>query len=427
MSPRVRPSDIPSNVLELCQALQEHGFRAWIVGGCLRDLLRGKPASDWDLATTAHPHEVQRVFPRVFPTGIQHGTVTVRHRGHNYEVTTLRGEGAYSDGRRPDSVEFVGDIEADLARRDFTVNAMAYDPLTQQLVDPFGGLSDLAQRVIRAVGKPEERFSEDGLRVLRAARFCATLEFDLDPATEAAIRPTLATFRRVSAERVREEWLKALRANAPSRAFVIMRRTGILEVTLPELAAQPEPVFAASMRAVDRAPVDPLIRLAAVLSPLREKPARIERWLTDYRFSNAERERVLRMLTHASPEGAERWSDADVRRYAQRVGRAYLDDTILLGELLAEAEAGTGSERHAAACALRDRVRQLITPETPLVIKDLALGGRDLMTYLGMAPGPAVGRVLDSLLDFVIEQPSHNTREALLERARACLLEQERP
>ena len=227
---------IPDPVVEVCRRLDEAGHRAWVVGGCVRDLLMGRAVSDWDLATSALPGEVQTTFRRTIPTGIQHGTVTVIHGGQHYEITTLRGEGAYSDGRRPDNVEFVTEIEADLGRRDFTINAIAYDPIDDQLIDPFDGLGDLERGVVRAVGDALRRFSEDGLRVLRAARFAATLEFTLDADTEAAIAPTLETFRRVSAERVREEWLKALKARKPSVAFDIMARTGMLAVTAPMLA-----------------------------------------------------------------------------------------------------------------------------------------------------------------------------------------------
>src|SRR5262249_10771287 len=162
-----------------------------------RDLLLGRVANDWDIATDARPDELLRTFPRAVPTGIEHGTITVVRDGHHYEVTTLRGEGTYSDGRRPDWVDFVDDITADLARRDFTVNAIAVDPVDGKLIDPHGGRADLGRKVLRAVGNPLERFSEDGLRVLRAARFVATLEFTLDPSTEQAIAPTLDTFRKV--------------------------------------------------------------------------------------------------------------------------------------------------------------------------------------------------------------------------------------
>ncbi|MGD8607463.1 MAG: hypothetical protein PVH21_09240, partial [Myxococcales bacterium] len=238
MPHRILRQQIARPVLEICKELRNAGQRAWVVGGCVRDTLRGERVNDWDVATTARPDEVQRIFRRVIPTGIDHGTVTVLWKGNAYEVTTLRGEGAYSDGRRPDHVVFVEDIESDLARRDFTVNAIAYDPVEGQVVDPFGGIEDMRKGLLRAVGDPRERFQEDGLRILRGARFVATLEFNLEETTEAAFRGTLDTFRKVSPERVREEWLKAMKARAPSRAFEVMRQTGILEVTYPELLEQ---------------------------------------------------------------------------------------------------------------------------------------------------------------------------------------------
>ena len=205
------PTDrFPPALLEVVRTLEERGHRSWIVGGCLRDLLLGRPASDWDLATSARPEAVMSAFKRTIPTGIKHGTVTVVVRGTSFEVTTLRGEGAYSDGRRPDSVAFVDDIEADLARRDFTVNAIAFDPVTSELADPFSGLADIESRTLRAVGDPLARFSEDGLRILRGARFTATLGFTLDPATEAAFAPTLPVYAKVSKERVRQVQADAL-------------------------------------------------------------------------------------------------------------------------------------------------------------------------------------------------------------------------
>src|ERR1700689_1465843 len=205
---RAEMAVVPADVHDLCERLRSKGKRAWIVGGCVRDLLRERAAADWDIATDARPKELLAVFPRAIPTGIEHGTVTVVRDGRHYEVTTLRGEGTYSDGRRPDWVEFVDDITADLARRDFTVNAMAIDPVDAKIIDPFDGRGDLARGILRAVGDAKERFAEDGLRVLRAARFVATLELELDPDTEAAIQPTLGTFRKVAMERVRDEWVK---------------------------------------------------------------------------------------------------------------------------------------------------------------------------------------------------------------------------
>ena len=421
---RIQSQDIPVPVLELCRTLARHGHRGWVVGGCLRDLLRGKAPSDWDLATSARPEQVQSIFPRVIPTGIQHGTVTVRHRGVGYEVTTLRGEGAYSDGRRPDRVEFVTDIAEDLARRDFTINAIAYDPVEERLEDPFEGLRDLEARSIRAVGEPARRFGEDGLRVLRAARFAATLEFTIEPATEAAIRPTLDTFRRVSAERVRDEWLKALKARTPSRAFEVMRRTGILAITAPSLDALDDDTFTRALAALDGAPADPCVRLAALFWPLRAALDEVAAWLTSYRYANVERERIVRMLRHAVPAESATFRDADVRRHARAVGRAYLAEVTELGEQVTAAFDGPDSPAHAAARALRARTAALVDARTPLEARDLAVNGGVLMQALALRPGPSLGRLLDALLERTLDDPQLNTREQLLEIARALAAEE---
>jgi tRNA nucleotidyltransferase (CCA-adding enzyme) len=321
----------------------------------------------------------------VVPTGIQHGTVTVLLDGTGYEVTTLRGEGAYTDGRRPDSVTFVRSVHDDLARRDFTVNAIAYDPLQDELVDAFDGLGDLARGVIRAVGDATARFGEDGLRVLRAARFVATLEFALEPSTEAAIGANLETFRRVSAERVRDEWLKTMKARSPSRAFEVMRRTGILGVVCPELletvgfALEPDregDVWSHTMRALDATPTgDPVLRIAALLHDIA-KP----------------RTREMGERGAAHPlHGA-------------------------LGAVAARARDG-GDERVQLA-ELRARARRVLDAREPLTTRDLAVDGRDLMKELGIPPSRRLGEVLEALLDRVIDDPALNQRDVLLDVAR---------
>jgi len=418
----VSPSDIPRDVMDLCRELHRHGYEAWVVGGCMRDLLREKPAADWDLATSALPGDVTRVFKRVIPTGIDHGTVTVRQHGKSYEVTTLRGEGAYSDGRRPDQVEFVTDIAADLSRRDFTINAIAYDPIADKLSDPFDGLGDLERRVIRAVGDATRRFSEDGLRVLRAARFAATLEFSIDPDTEAAIGTTLDTFRKVSPERVREEWLKALKARQPSIAFAIMERTGMLAVTAPALAALPATTFLHALACLDSAEMDPCLRLAAIFHPVRDLAA-VADWLTRYRFSNAERDQVVTLLRYHAPAEIDAMSDADLRRHARSVGREWVHPAAHLGCLVAQAKHGSDSAAYASAVRHAERLRTLITPETALVSKELAVTGRDLMSELALAPGPELGKLLDHLLNAVLDDPHLNSRDALLTLARSTRTE----
>ncbi len=417
MRNQVTPHDIPGEVRELCRELHRHGYKAWVVGGCMRDLLREKPAADWDLATSARPDEVQRVFRRVIPTGIQHGTVTVRLHGNSYEVTTLRGEGAYSDGRRPDQVEFVTDIEADLSRRDFTVNAIAYDPIDDALIDPFDGLGDLQLGVIRAVGDAMRRFSEDGLRVLRAARFAATLEFALDAETEAAISRTLDTFRKVSAERVREEWLKALKARKPSLAFEIMARTGMLAITAPMLAELPAADWSVALAAMDASNTDACLRLAALFHPVRDLDA-VAAWLTRYRFSNLEREQLLTILRHQSASEHGPLTDTELRRLARKAGREAVHDAAYVGSVVAAARHGQGSPAQLAAQAHAERLRELITDQLALSTKELAVTGRDLMQELTLTPGPEVGKLLDRLLEAALEAPAVNTREQLLAQAR---------
>ncbi|MCA9605602.1 MAG: hypothetical protein KC619_08415 [Myxococcales bacterium] len=403
---KIDPRHIPEPVLEVCQALGDAGFRAWVVGGCIRDLLMGRPVSDWDLATSALPEEVQRTFKRTFPTGIDHGTVTVLHRGEGYEVTTLRGDGTYSDGRRPDAVQLGVSIEEDLARRDFTVNAIAYDPITYEVVDPWDGLKDLVARRIRAVRDPKERFGEDGLRVLRAARFAATLGFELDEETRAAIPGSLGTFAKVTPERVHEEWRKAFeKSDMPSRAFRIMRDTGILAITLPPLAAIDAPRFEATMRRIDRAPAEHVLRLAALLVDVA---ADGDGWLDDWlreqmRASNHERKRVLHLVAHTRvPEAASLDAPA-LRRWLSGVGARDVYDVLVLA----------GADGRDVA-VLDRRVREELDRGTPLTTGDLAVNGQDVMHVLGVRPSRAVGEVLRRLLERVHLDPACADREALL-------------
>jgi len=431
-------------VLEICQELRKAGERAWVVGGCVRDTLLGEPVNDWDVATSALPGKVQQTFDKVIPTGIDHGTVTVLWKGSAYEVTTLRGEGAYSDGRRPDSVVFVGDIDQDLARRDFTVNAIAYDPVDGRVVDPFHGLVDMGAKVLRAVGDPKERFQEDGLRILRGARFVATLDFELEGATEAAFRGALDTYRKVSPERVREEWIKAMKARAPSRAFEVMRRTGILEVTYPELLEQvgceqnqwhAYDVWDHTMRVLDESEADPSERMAALLHDVAKPRTRArsdktgdwtfyhhervgadmaDRWLRDYRFSNQERELIVDLVRHHLICYGSEWTDAAVRRFIKRVGSDRVEALLRLGEADALGKGRNVEEELALLKELRSRIDEQIEQGGALTTQDLAIDGKDVMAHLEGGPGPVVGQVLRELLEQVIEDPSLNTRDKLM-------------
>jgi len=433
---------LPPALLELCQRLSSAGHGAWLVGGCVRDSLRAQltgpaapgswQAKDWDLASDATPEQVMRLFRRVIPTGVDHGTVTVLLPGMQVEVTTLRTEVGYADGRRPDQVDFVHSIEEDLARRDFTVNAIAFEPRAEALIDPFGGLDDLRSRRLRAVGDPARRFAEDGLRVLRAARFVAALEFELDADTASAIRPSLDTYRQVSAERIRDEWNKALCTRQPSRAFRVMHEHGLLDITAPELAALAlrsaagEDRLSLALRRTDLCAV-PELRLAALLrelGPDASSSAELaDALLVRLRYSNAERKAVGRALRFAELPLDPEPSDAGLRRWLRDLGpteyRALC--TLERADLEAREQGPAGAAlpaRRAALERLEQRAAAELERKPALSLSDLALDGKALMTELGMSPGPQIGRLLAALLDQVIEQPELNTKERLIERAR---------
>ncbi len=430
----------------VCARLREAGHDAWLVGGGVRDLLLGRTPSDWDVATSAEPDQAMALWPHAVPTGMRHGTVTVHEGGEPIELTTYRLEGPYTDGRRPDWVRFEANLEEDLRRRDFTVNAMALDPGSDTLVCVDGALEDLEHRVLRTVGSPAERFGEDALRLMRAARFAATLEFALDPQTEAAMAPLAATLEAVAAERIRDELLKLLGAPRPSVGLEILRRTGLLGHVLPELLEgvgvsqnryHAYPVYEHTLHAVDAAPADqPRVRLAALLHDVGKPRTRREvdgegtfhrhevvgarmadEVLDRLRFSGKERRHVVHLVRehmfHYTPE----WTDGAVRRFLARVGRESLPDLFTLRRADRVA-AGMGKDPSVGLDELQQRIEAVIARDDAVSIADLAVDGRALMEGLGVGPGPQLGRLLGRLLDRVIEDPGLNTRERLLEIAR---------
>ena len=430
----MRTDVIPPQVQALCAALRARGHEAFVVGGCVRDLVRDDHPriKDWDVTTSASPQEVVRLFGRrAIPTGLQHGTVTVLSGQGDarmpIEVTTYRGEGAYSDGRRPDTVTFVRTLEEDLARRDFTMNALALDPATGELRDVYGGLADIGARTIRAVGDPRARFGEDGLRALRAVRFAAQLEFTVAPDTLAAIPETLDVFARVSMERVRDEMMKILSARQPSRGLGLMAETGLLARAVPELAESlgvqqnrhhAFDVWTHTLATVDAARNDPVVRWAALLHDVAKPRTRApkdgepgeftffrhdlvgadmsEAILKRLRFPNRERDEIVG-LVRIGPDAFPRLIDL---RVADVVGR------------------GRGEDPEGEIGELRRRAEETIEKAQALKVSDLAIGGRDLMGVLRLPPGPLLGEILRALLERVIDDPAQNEREALLAAAR---------
>lgn len=382
-------------------ALHRAGHQAYLVGGCVRDSLAGRAPQDWDICTSARPQQVLACFgeKRCIPTGLQHGTVTVKQDGGLYEVTTFRVEGDYSDGRHPDHVDFVADVREDLARRDFTINAMAYND-AEGLIDPFGGREDLlVRRVVRAVGDPVRRFEEDGLRILRLYRFGAKEGLELDPDTARAALQERARLECVSAERIWQELYKLLSAPCPARWMP----PEILGKLLPELdcAGCPDR-YAESLRVVDALPPDPMTRLAALLAPVG--PAAAGAALARLRCSGAQAGEVRTLVQESGLT-----STGDSLRLQARRLLARLDpDTAR--RLLALRQAQTGQDGFAE---MARAVETLLDQKACCRVHQLAVNGRDLLA-LGVKPGPMVGRMLASALDQVMEEKLPNEHAALL-------------
>lgn len=431
---------LPEHVRVVCRTLTAAGHQAVTVGGAVRDAILGRTPGDWDVATSARPEQVMALFPRTIPTGLAHGTVTIvtgKGEASHVEVTTFRGEGAYTDARRPDHVTFGVSLVEDLARRDLRVNAMAYDPATDQLIDPYAGRADITERKLRAVGPTGDvyadavaRFTEDGLRVMRAVRFAAVLEFVLDPDTERGIAPALPSLAKVSKERISEELRKLLATRQPSRGLAIAARSGIVRLILPDLdrgldrwaavrGGRPAAI-AAWLARVDAA--TPATRLAALVVELgapdaergqldRQVRERVEAILRALKFSNQESLIAAHVASIARvAEGPA--SPAQLRAVFSQVGREH---ARLAVELWRACDRQWTPALEPAVLAEAERI---LRDREPLTAKDLAITGRDLMHELRLAQGPSLGRILAALLERVLDQPALNTRERLIELAR---------
>ena len=385
---------------ELLDTLHRAGYAAYVVGGCVRDSLLGLTPHDWDLCTSALPQQVMELFgaQRCIPTGLQHGTVTVKQSGALYEITTFRTEGTYTDGRHPDEVHFVPDVREDLARRDLTINAMAYNE-KEGLVDPFGGQADLQSGIVRAVGVPRQRFTEDALRILRLYRFAARFGFAIDPPTAQAAQELCAHLDCVSVERIEEELAKLLSAPAPA-AYLDKK---ILFVILPELSPE---ALAAAKPVVDACPAGAEnlpIRLAALLLSLGEDG--IRRTLRRLRCSNACIEETAVLVREAVPG-----VPVSLNIYARRLLGKYNLCTV---QRIAALGTALQPERAADFAALSELAEQLDADGVCCRVSQLAVNGRDLMAA-GVPAGPGIRKVLEALLDGVIREEYPNERQALL-------------
>jgi tRNA nucleotidyltransferase (CCA-adding enzyme) len=446
---RLLATSWPPALTGILSRLRDGAHAAYLVGGTVRDALLGRPSGEFDVTTDLHPDEVRRRFARVEPTGLRHGTVTIVEEGTVVECTTFRREGAYSDARRPDAVTFTDDPLEDLARRDLTVNAMAWDPHAGVLLDPHEGTLDLERRRLRAVGEPLDRFREDALRPLRVARFTATLEMDPDEGLDAglrALRDPASGYapEGVAIERVFAELARMLAAPRPSRGFEVMRAAGLLERWLPELAegvGVPQNRFHAydvyfhGLYTCDAAPADkPVVRWAALLHDIGKPATRVEkggegtfynhqfvgaemadRLLERLRAPGALRERVAHLIREHMFDYRPEWSDAALRRWLRRVGPAHVADLfdLRIADML-----GNGLKQGFPVYldAMRRRIDALLAEAQALHVADLAVDGRDVMRVLSIPPGPAVREALEALLEEVLDDPARNDRDHLLAR-----------
>jgi len=463
-------SAIPVPVWALLRQLWANGHEAYVVGGALRDVVLGRPAADWDLTTEARPDRLLEIFPGAAYEN-RFGTVAVREGGAVHEITTYRIDHEYADFRRPHRIEFGDAVEDDLARRDFTMNAMAWGappPVSlgdgsgadgsaadgsaadappypaPVLVDPFNGRADAAARILRAVGNPRLRFREDALRMIRAIRLAATLPADIEPDTLGAIRENAGLAAHLSQERVAAELDRLLGASRPSVGLRLMAETGLLEVLWPDLAMQRgvpqnktpgEDLWDHTLRSVDAAPIErPTVRLAALLHDIGKPSsaadghfhghetlgAEVARtFLEHLRYPRSVVDRVVHLVRQHMFGYEPAWSDVAVRRFIGTVGRDALEDLL---DLRTADNVGSGQDPDAGRLAeLRVRIVRELQAQVALDLADLAIDGGDLIEQLGLVQGPSIGALLAALLERVVEDPALNDRPTLLLLARRLM------
>ena len=434
---------IPDSVYRFAARFESAGFECYPVGGCVRDLLSGKNPADYDFAVSSPPELTCKLFRRVIPTGIRHGTVTVLFEGFSFEATTFRTENGYSDSRRPDSVSFTGSLAEDLKRRDFTVNALALDLKNQKIIDLFDGCGDLKRKLIRCIGSPQERFEEDALRLLRAVRFASCLGFEIDHPTFEAIVKAAPSVKKISAERIRDELIKIMKSSKPSIGWELMRRSGLITAVLPELLpcigfretdACRRDLYTHLLETCDALPPEkPALRWAALLHDIgkphppetesgRKPEAGDEKTSAEIaasvmrrlKFSNEQTQTVCLLIKTGTIRYDSSWSDGAIRRFAAAVPENLWDDWFTLRR----AEALTEESRTTLLLLdeFRERFRKCAMENPALSLKDLAINGADLLAA-GFPKTKLIGDALRFLLETVWESPQNNTRERLLQLA----------
>lgn len=423
--------EIPDFVGHIVERLQLHGHTAFVVGGAVRDMHMARAVTDWDIATSAGREEIMAVFADTRSFSLKHETVSLVHENRCYEVTPFRGE-----GKR--------DLETDLAHRDFTIDAMAYNPARKELVDPFGGRKDIRKRLVKCVGNPADRFREDPLRLLRAVRLAAELGFRTEPETLEEISRSAQAINTVAKERIREEWMKVLLSPRPSRGIHLMRNTNLLGQVLPELlegvGRRQNPrhhrytVYKHILETIDRVEAEPVLRLTALLHDIA-KPRVREKIAGKFRFYGHEKagaalaqeilERLkfdngtISLVTHLIANHMRDldyhpgWTDGAVRRLIRAVGAEHIGLFFRFRDADLEAH-GVQDEKQALFPHLKDRVQEMLSRPLAAKSRDLAIDGHRVMELLGLSPGPEVGRILNLLLEKVTDDPELNCEERLV-------------
>jgi len=441
------PDTVAQEINTICTILLDNGFECYLVGGSVRDLILQIPVYDYDFATNARPEQVMKLFKKVVPTGIKHGTVTVLMSHAHYEITTYRSDGKYTDGRHPDSIAFSDSLKEDVERRDFTINGLAYDVNKKVIIDYVGGMKDIKKKVIQTIGDPVQRFSEDGLRPYRACRLAAKLHFSINKKTLEAIPQMLDVASKISVERVRDEIKKMLEVDKPSVGFEYMRVTGLLDLCLPELSQgfgmqqnkyHLYDIYYHSIYSCDAAPNDkPLIRLAALFHDIGKITTRREGHDGDYTFYNHEiigakiARRIMRRLKFSNDEieyvthlvenhmfyYTQDWTDGAARRFIRKVGLHNLEDLFIL-RLADRVGSGMRDGLPEPIKYLKKHIEKVIAKDNAFTVKDLDIDGYSIMDALHIKPGPMVGKILNELLEKVLDSPELNNYQTLLTLAK---------
>ncbi len=450
-------TNIPAPIKEIARILNMEGFQCFLVGGAVRDSIMGFTPKEYDIATNAKPEDVQRIFKYTIPTGIKHGTILVILDDMHVEITTFRSDGNYSDGRHPDKVEYTASIEDDLPRRDLTINAMAYNILDGNLIDMFDGMKDIKNKIIRSVGNPYERFTEDGLRIMRAIRFATRLNFSIEKETFDAICHSTGMLTSIAYERIREEFNGILISDNPFRGIELLRKTGILALIMPELmqgfgVAQNRfhkyDVYYHILHTIQA--VEPLeteeltllVRLAAlfhdIAKPMVQKKVSKQEEPVYYnhevvganvarkvmrrlKYSNAEIDFVTLLVRQHMFYYQDEWTDGAVRRFMKAVGIENIKPLLKLREADRLGSGNRKDKESKAIPKLLARIDKIIEEENAITVKDLKINGNDLMKEFNLKPGPIVGKILNYLLDLILDEPSLNDKEKLMEKTKLFL------